>query len=226
MGAERHHFKKVTRSNPCPICGKPDWCGWMQIDEGELLVCQRDTEWTDQIGMDGEFYIFVSRPEGKSSSIYEEAHQRARRMNVKASNPTVAAKAKKATRREYTVINPVEIRENTYLDMIYRYMLSLLYLDDDHQEYLACEKWSHELMVKHMIRSFPEADFVRFKYKNMRTQPHYKRRVLLKRVPDSRRFVAGVLLLYQAYRYQGLYLYGLISEILLHTDLYVRGFAR
>ena len=177
MGAERHHFKKVTRSNPCPICGKPDWCGWMQIDEGELLVCQRDTEWTDQIGMDGEFYIFVSRPEGKSSSIYEEAHQRARRMNVKASDPTVAAKAKKATRREYTVINPVEIRDNKYLDMIYRYMLSLLYLDDDHQEYLAGEKWSHELMVKHMIRSFPEADFIRFKYKNNPSKNPYRKRL-------------------------------------------------
>lgn len=32
-------MKRVTRSNPCPVCGKPDWCGISE--DGCIAVCMR-----------------------------------------------------------------------------------------------------------------------------------------------------------------------------------------
>lgn len=32
-------WKEVTRENPCPACGKPDWCGW--TPDGQMLKCER-----------------------------------------------------------------------------------------------------------------------------------------------------------------------------------------
>jgi len=32
-------MKRVTRSTPCPICGKPDWC--TVSDDGEVVYCMR-----------------------------------------------------------------------------------------------------------------------------------------------------------------------------------------
>ena len=32
-------MKRVSRSNPCPICGKPDWC--TVSDDGEVVYCMR-----------------------------------------------------------------------------------------------------------------------------------------------------------------------------------------
>jgi len=32
-------MKRVTRSNPCPVCGKPDWCGISE--DGCMAVCMR-----------------------------------------------------------------------------------------------------------------------------------------------------------------------------------------
>ena len=32
-------MKRVSRSNPCPICGKPDWC--TLSDDGEVVYCMR-----------------------------------------------------------------------------------------------------------------------------------------------------------------------------------------
>ena len=32
-------MKRVSRKNPCPVCGKPDWCG--VAEDGSLAVCMR-----------------------------------------------------------------------------------------------------------------------------------------------------------------------------------------
>jgi len=34
------NWQRVTNSNPCPACGRPDWCVW--TDEGHTLRCMRD----------------------------------------------------------------------------------------------------------------------------------------------------------------------------------------
>lgn len=33
---------RVSRQNPCPICGKPDWC--LVAPDGSAAICQRVTE--------------------------------------------------------------------------------------------------------------------------------------------------------------------------------------
>lgn len=35
-------WHEVTRSEPCPACGKPDWCAWSP--DGETLKCERSAE--------------------------------------------------------------------------------------------------------------------------------------------------------------------------------------
>ena len=35
----------IDRNNPCPHCGKPDWCYMYRAEDGNLLsVCNRDAE--------------------------------------------------------------------------------------------------------------------------------------------------------------------------------------
>lgn len=34
-----HRWVRVTRSNPCPICGRPDWCKIR--DDGKMVCCMR-----------------------------------------------------------------------------------------------------------------------------------------------------------------------------------------
>ena len=55
----------VTKSNPCPHCGKPDWC----YSIGELSVCNRDqppaTGWEATSKTDKDGKIYYARPQEK-----------------------------------------------------------------------------------------------------------------------------------------------------------------
>jgi CRISPR-associated protein Cmr3 len=59
----RGNLVRVTKSNPCPHCGKPDWCYFI----GELSVCNRDqppaTGWeaTSKADKDGKTYYARSQ---------------------------------------------------------------------------------------------------------------------------------------------------------------------
>ncbi|MEG5032806.1 DUF3987 domain-containing protein [Microcoleus sp. AT3-D2] len=63
----RGNLVKVSKSNPCPHCGKPDWC----YSIGELSVCNRDQppadgwEATSKADKDGK--IFYARPQEKKA---------------------------------------------------------------------------------------------------------------------------------------------------------------
>jgi CRISPR-associated protein Cmr3 len=58
VSSSRGNLVPVTKSNPCPHCGKPDWCYFI----GELSVCNRDqppaTGWeaTSKTDKDGKIY--------------------------------------------------------------------------------------------------------------------------------------------------------------------------
>jgi putative DNA primase/helicase len=60
-------WKDVTRSNPCPICGKPDWCSVSQ--DGDVVMCRRQGDAgqrkVDKAGVD--YYIHRLRPSSSSS---------------------------------------------------------------------------------------------------------------------------------------------------------------
>jgi len=46
-------MKRVTKDNPCPICGKPDWCGYSE--DGAVAVCMRTPEGSIRAARNGGF---------------------------------------------------------------------------------------------------------------------------------------------------------------------------
>lgn len=90
----------------------------------------------------------------------------------------------KAVPITYREVNHIDPLPHKQLDRIYRTMLSLLVLDDVHRQYLRKEGWSDELLTQHMIRSFPERDFVRFKFSNHFSRCPY-RKTLAKKVMET-----------------------------------------
>jgi hypothetical protein len=65
VSSARGNLIRATKSNPCPHCGKPDWCYFI----GELSVCNRDqppaTGWEATSKTDKEGKIYYARPQEK-----------------------------------------------------------------------------------------------------------------------------------------------------------------
>ena len=65
VSSTRGNLTRVTKSNPCPHCGKPDWCYFI----GELSVCNRDqppaTGWEVTSKTDKDGKIYYARPQEK-----------------------------------------------------------------------------------------------------------------------------------------------------------------
>ncbi|MBI9013819.1 MAG: DUF3854 domain-containing protein [Clostridiales bacterium] len=158
-------MKKVTRHNPCPICGKPDWCftstSTYTFEEGpdedfDFLGCRRTT--LDQVaGEDGNYYVFTKESKKDGMSIYEEVHQRARRFkrmgideNIKVSSDYQVKTSKKRISVSDNNLAAVEKR-----DEVYRYFLELLQLEDEHRKGLYHEGWDLDQIEGSMFKSVP-----------------------------------------------------------------------
>ncbi len=67
VSSVRGNLVKVSKSNPCPHCGKPDWC----YSIGELSVCNRDqppaTGWEATSKADKDGKIYYARPQEKKA---------------------------------------------------------------------------------------------------------------------------------------------------------------
>lgn len=67
VSSVRGNLVKVSKSNPCPHCGKPDWC----YSIGELSVCNRDqppaTGWEATSKTDKDGKIYYARPQEKKA---------------------------------------------------------------------------------------------------------------------------------------------------------------
>lgn len=175
------NIRNVSKAHPCPICGKPDWCGYMPAsDGGELVICQRDVEQANAIGLDGQFYVVVGISKN-GITIFEEANQRRAKELARdgsKSNYNNFSKVKIPEVKTLTVVDQVIARSNKELDTIYRTMLSFLSLEPVHREYLHKEGWTDEMIRKNNIVSFPEKDFSRFKYrKNVKFVNPYRKRL-------------------------------------------------
>lgn len=49
-------MQRVTKRNPCPICGKPDWC--LRAEDDSAAICQRISEGSvKQCGEAGYLHI-------------------------------------------------------------------------------------------------------------------------------------------------------------------------
>lgn len=146
-------YKKVSQSEPCPVCGKPDWCFWKpRTDNPDLynLYCNRSSEAKGTIvaGNDGNEYVAIF--ENDSSTVFEEKKQREERQKKR-----VDGEVKEHTPRQFTVVDSVSILSNEELDKVYRCILDKLPLYRFHADYLIKEGWNMELIKKHHICSFP-----------------------------------------------------------------------
>lgn len=146
-------LKTVTKSSPCPICGKPDYCFWRERekDPGQYnLYCNRTSEAKGTIvtGVDGNEYVAIYLTD--HATIYENIEQREER-----SRQRVTGEHKEVAPRTYTVIDSVTPLSNERLDAIYRSMMQQLPLYKFHAKYLISEGWNMELIKRHGICSFP-----------------------------------------------------------------------
>lgn len=171
-------FINRSKSAPCPICDHPDWCGIYPISDGmQFEICHRVLDGSDIMGTDGKFYVFDGYT-CSGSSRYEEATQRLNRLDRIKTNDKW--KKSEGTRRKLTVVNEVKVRDNAYLDKIYRYLLDLLVLDPVHYCSLLEDGWTAEMIEKHSIKSFPESDYIRYKFKNSFSHNMYRKNLARK----------------------------------------------
>lgn len=158
-----HGFKNFSKSNRCPICDGPDWCGIMPSSTGgEVIVCQRDTLKQDMLGSDGNFYIYRASSKESGSSIYEESNQLYAKEQLKKGHKVASFDYNRLNRRELIPVDILKPLDNARLDAVYRSLLDELILEDYHRDYLKKEGWTNEMIEKHHIRSFPVYDFDRY----------------------------------------------------------------
>lgn len=188
-----YNNKEVTKMRPCPICGHTDYCSWFNPEsEDERIVCKRSDMQEDIMGLDGRAYKFIHLSQTQQNTVYQEMSlymsRRERekdewmRQNQKGPyNPnkkkgenwtpsemanTTQKPMAQAKAIEWVEVDKVEPLSHKTLDAYNRVLLSLLVLDEVHYQYLKKEGWSDELIDVHGIRSFPERDVIRFKYKH------------------------------------------------------------
>ena len=150
------NIKNMSRQEPCPICGKPDYCFWSELHNNPgmyILLCRRSSEAVETIiaGNDGNSYIAI--PKNNKDVIgtyYENVKQREDRKKR-----FISGEQKEFVRKQYTVIDSITPLSNTELDSIYRNMMQKLPLYKFHAQYLLKEGWNMEMIKKNLICSFP-----------------------------------------------------------------------
>ena len=157
------NFRNVSTSEPCPICGKPDWCSMQYVEGGEMLYYCRRILCGDNIisSTNGRSYIFIKQARDGSSLYKEEQAYLASREQWRKNNPTsqavhrlkkpIVAPASEPLKKEDDIL-PLP---NQNLDKIYRSFLKKLSLQKEHVRYFIRQGWSKELIMRSMVRSIP-----------------------------------------------------------------------
>lgn len=140
-------FRNVSQSEPCPICGKPDWCSILKpsmesYPGEELYVCRRIQQNT--ISTNGITYTFIKEL-NDGSSLY--AIKKDKVFSHKSINREV-----KERPAEPKVSYP-KLKDTESLDSIYRSFLQLLPLSARHFHKLSCDGWPETLIKQSLIRS-------------------------------------------------------------------------
>lgn len=160
------NFRNVSYSEPCPICGKPDWCSIQYVEGGEKLhYCRRVLSGDNIISrVTGETFVFIKQTKDGSCMYKEEQAYLASREEWMKNNKGQGGQGSRPAERK-TVASPepqpvrsneiIEPLENRQLDKIYRKFLSKLQLQKNHVQYFRKEKWPNELILKSRVKSMP-----------------------------------------------------------------------
>ena len=163
---------KVSTSEPCQVCRKPDWCFRLRFDDGSLLhCCARNNEKavgnyvlikTKDTDI-GEYGYYKDRQE------YEEFLKSCGKTGYKPPKPKeLPIKQHTENSSDGLIEGEVPVREPVFLDAVYRRFLELLILEDWHVKRLK-KDWNTETtgnlfdkVVKvYPIKSLPPSDWVR-----------------------------------------------------------------
>lgn len=153
-------FKNVSKSNPCPICGKPDWCSLLSPDEvaypgQELAICRRIQASEIISPVNGRTYYFI-KDLSDDSALYTDVERNHSNENAP---PLVPNKPQHIAKKDEPKILPLS---NEELHPIYSDFLSLLSLSEKHKRKLMEEEWTKDMILKSKIKS------LHFRYKENR----------------------------------------------------------
>ena len=158
------NFRNVSYSEPCPICGKPDWCSIQLVEGGEKLhYCRRVLGGDNIISrVTGQTYIFIKQAKDGSCMYKEEQAYLASREEWMKNNDKGTG-ARPAERKAVKSPEPPPVHfdgtiaplDNRKLDKIYRKFLGMLQLHKSHVHYFHKERWPNELIIRSKVRSMP-----------------------------------------------------------------------
>lgn len=152
-------MKKIyaTKKNPCPICGKEDWCCFIPSDqstclEDGLYICNRTLTKADIISpINGSIYLYKKDSiNGDEIYVKKEVQQQKkedRKSSKKITKPIIKRKEEPKSNLP---------RSNEELNRVYRKFLSMLSLKKKHKKMLLEEGWNEALIAKSFFCSIPE----------------------------------------------------------------------
>lgn len=163
----------VSTNSPCPICGKPDWCMWIQGNNGPLIACHRGTDNASSsiiMGYDGHRYVFSHMGRGGECYIYEDYEQHMNSLaewkekNGYINNPRHNSKRSCTIHTQKKYINKIDPCSDNpeHLDKVYSALLEHLKPDETTISYLKSEKWTDEMMRIYRIGTLPMSDARRY----------------------------------------------------------------
>lgn len=172
----------VSKQDPCPICGKTDWCRIIDYSSGEhAYYCHRiESSHGDTVmGQNGKDVFICTGDTSGGFTQYQELHQYQNyidslKKDDRGKGTHTWRKPKAAVSYgELPLIGTAHLASPARLDEVYRAFLDLLILEDKHRAKLKLE-WDREVNGENIfdvilsawpIRSVPPEDFIRFSSK-------------------------------------------------------------
>lgn len=162
------NFRNVSKNEPCPICGKPDWCSIQEVNSSvQLHYCRRVLSGIDIISpVNNREYVFIKQTKD-GSCLYKDREQydtdrdewllqnSGYHQNYQPKKRSKQSLPKQCETHVDSKTLSVPVKSNHELDLIYRSFLKHLYLNKMHIRYLTKEGWSRELIQRSMLRSLP-----------------------------------------------------------------------
>ena len=169
-------FRDVTKQYPCPICGKSDWCSFLQPDTaaypGQLLcVCRRIQTSEITSSINGKTYYSIKEL-SDGSVLYTDVQKD--KENVGQATGYVYTPIHLPSVKPEDISNPP--LPNEKLDKIYRDFMAQLPLTEKHLKKLSEDGWSKKLIKDSQFRSL---SFVRNfdKQKGIYSDQYMRRRI-------------------------------------------------